>query len=233
LYQIQLVDERGRVLAVVPTLFAEGWNEAILQRILNARQYPFYFEDGRYGFRCYSTVNGPLYVPPPADECPPATGLIQVEAPGEIIWESVHDYATLDEAKCVFDVFKCLLKDKENIQRIQDSHCGLYGLELTHPHEVLAEHPQRYQGRTDLEAAMERTRACINAEGFHLVEHILLRPKRGTGKHITLQFRVPDDAAVCRDEDENGEVVEVPVRPHALLDTIYCDAAQAEPASKS
>jgi len=222
-YQLQLINERGQVLAVAPDTYCDGWNEAILQRIQHARRYPFYREGGEYGFRCYSMENSPLYEAPPASDCPPHRQLIEVDVPGELIWESAREYASLADAKCVYDVFCCLLKDKQNIQPIQDGACGLFGLELTHPHEVLAEHPQRYLTRRQADNAMARAQDCINTEGFHLVEHILLRPKQGAGSHITLQFRLPDADDLCTPLED----VPVPMRPYLLLNTVYTDAEAA------
>lgn len=223
IYQLQLINEQGQVLAVAPGTYSGGWNEAILQRIRHARKYPFYREGGEYGFRYYSMENSPLYAAPPASDCPPQRQLIEVEVPGELIWESAREYHSLEEAQCVYDVFCCLLKDKQNIQRIQDGACGLFGLELTHPHEVLAEHPQRYLTRAQAEEAMERAQDCINTEGFHLIEHILLRPKQGTGSHITLQFRLPDADDLCITLEE----IPVPMRPYLLLNTVFTDAQAA------
>ena len=178
------------------------WNAAVLHRILMARKFPYFKYNNKFGFQCFSLENAPKSelgertdCDPPAPESPEISdckedceGKICQDIPGGVIWESVFDYNTFEEVKCAFDNFQELLKDKQNYQSRQLEDCNLFGLEITHPNEVLATHPQRYFTKTSLDEAIERTRDCINAEGFHLIEHILLRPKQGISNHITIQF---------------------------------------------
>ncbi|MEL7163156.1 MAG: hypothetical protein AAFN92_20520, partial [Bacteroidota bacterium] len=93
------------------------------------------------------------------------------------IWESVEEYQSADEARCAFDCFCALVPDRRNYQRRQLADCNLFGLELTRPDRVLAEHPRRYAGPQGLTAAKEAVLNRINGEGLRLVEHILLRPR--------------------------------------------------------
>lgn len=208
-YQIGLLNRQRQILAVSCELFAEAedeeenpWNAAILQRLLYARRFPYFEYGGKYGFQCFSTEPMPDFTAEPeglclpewpevaADECPELpSGLIDVAVSGEVIWESIHEYDSLEETICVFETFyRCLLPDLDNYQRIRFEDCNLFGIEVTHPGEVLAFHPNTYDSYNDMLAAIERAQACINTEGFHLVEHILLRPKEGADAAYVLQL---------------------------------------------
>lgn len=69
-----------------------------------------------------------------------------------------------------------LLQDPTNYQGILKEHCGLFAIKLVNPEHILATSPRCYDTLGELETAIEATKACINNEGMHLVEHILLRP---------------------------------------------------------
>lgn len=214
-YQIGLTDRNNVLIAVSPQFFTtpDEWNTAILERIMYARRYPFYQYKGKFGFQCFSMVNLPDFtvpadpgdchpeiVPEPKKDCPSVVGLINPDLRGEVIWESIYEYDTLNDAKCVFEAFhKELLSDLDNYQRIQFEDCNLFGIEITHPNEVLATHPRCYATRREVMSAIERTRRCINAEGFHLVEHLLLRPKEGISDDYTLQFYNLEPVSDCDD----------------------------------
>ncbi|MFZ2899298.1 MAG: hypothetical protein WA004_11785 [Saprospiraceae bacterium] len=214
-YQIGLTDRNNVLIAVSPQFFTQPaeWNAAILERILFARRFPFYQYKGKFGFQCFSMENLPDFTvpadtsdcypeiePEPENDCPPAIGQIDVDVKGEVIWESIYEYDTLEEAMCVFEVFyEKLLGDLDNYQRIQFEDCNLFGIEVTHPGEVLATHPRCYPTRKEVMSAIERTRRCINAEGFHLVEHLLLRPKEGISDDYTLQFYNLEPVSPCDD----------------------------------
>ncbi len=191
-WHLGLIDEEGRRVWVTRHCFrASEFNAAVLERVMHARTYPFFYYRGSYGFQTFALEDLPDCRNPEASPClpqkpesetlpMPVAGNqveIAVEVPGEVIWESIQDYSTPDEAICAYKHFRCLLTDLRNYQRTRLSDCNLFGLELTHPNEVLATHPQGYATYEAALEAMEMTRACINAEGLHLVEHILLRPK--------------------------------------------------------
>lgn len=193
-HRLLLKTDEGRIIATSKGLYAgpEEWNPAVEARIKYARSYPFYLSEGRYGFQCYSFEDNP--VTGGADRSDDAlaveTGPIQVDIPGERIWESQNTYRTLPEAECVFDEFDQQLRfDKSNYQRTQADNCGPFGIEVTHPDQVLATHPQTYLRQQDRDAAIEQTKECINLEGFHLVEHILLRPRQGKSSEVSIQFQ--------------------------------------------
>lgn len=88
-----------------------------------------------------------------------------------------------------------LLADKINYQRPDQNDCGPFTIELTDPQGIWGRHPRTYSCREDLDAAIEKTKSAINAEGFHLVEHVLLRPKIKERKFETVCF---EDDMGCR-----------------------------------
>lgn len=214
---LHLVREDSSIMAVSKATFLneEEWNAAVLERILLARKFPYFRFEGKYGFQCFALEDAPVFTSRERTPCdPPLPGSISesnceedtsnsisVKVPGEVIWESIHEYQSYEDAACVFQAFMELLADKQNYHSIQLQDCNLFGIEITHPKEVLATHPQRYTTQTGLNAAIARTQDCINAEGFHLVEHILLRPKTGISNHITIQF-TGRKAVDCSTEEE-------------------------------
>ncbi|MEL6660130.1 MAG: hypothetical protein AAFR36_26940 [Bacteroidota bacterium] len=194
--RIVLTTETGQIIAVSPCKYRveSQLHEAILERIAHARQYPIFSTNGGYGFQCYSMDGLPFGEDPPvSDDCPPPPpNAFGLEIPGERVWESVKTYKTIEEAECAFAEFMKLVQRKPNYQRTEKSDCGPFGIELTRPQNVLAEHPASYDRRSDLEAAIERTKECYNVEGFHLIEHILLRPKVGVPERYKFLVEGPD-----------------------------------------
>lgn len=194
-YRLQLLDQQGvPVLESMATYVPGELGEVVTDFIQKARKYPFYLYEGRYGFQCFSHQSLPNFRSSADEEevtkvvshslatssinCGPTSGLeIQLELSGEVIWESVQEYDSLEEAEQAFRCFCKLLADGANYQRVQLQDCNLFGLELTRPDQILAEHPRCYSGKNGLEVAIERTRKAINNEGFHLIEHLLLRPR--------------------------------------------------------
>lgn len=198
-YQISILDRNARILAVSLEQFKEETHlgKAIEERILYARRFPYFEYEGKFGFQCYSTEDLPDFYTDdnstntyhPFVEADFTVKRFNVDLPGKVIWESIQEYTTLDQAVCAFKIFwHCLIRDIDNYQRIHFEDCNLFGLELTHPSEVLADHPSSYDSYNQMLEAIERTKACINTEGFHLVEHILLRPKEGIRQQFCIQF---------------------------------------------
>ncbi|MCB0628416.1 MAG: hypothetical protein R2824_18860 [Saprospiraceae bacterium] len=196
-YRVALSSDDGRILAVTPCKYKQPADrkQAIMERIIHARLFPVFKAETGFGFRCYSLDAIPLgQETKPAGDCPPVpSNPFDLDIPGEIIWESARTYKTEEEARCAFDELVRLGREKSNYQRTEAAACGPFGVELTRPENVLAEHPSSYCSRSDLEKAIERTRACFNVEGFHLVEHILLRPTVGVGEEYRVFFTDKDE----------------------------------------
>ncbi len=201
-YRLEVVDDDGQVVLESKEGFLrEEIADAARERIVLARQFPIYVFRGKYGFQCFSRENVPdLKVPSdsdclPTDLVPKAIGTsvrrneadettlfggvleLNLKIPGEVIWESSEEFASEDAARTAYRCFLRLLADRRNYQRVHLADCNLFGLELTRPDYVLAEHPRRYPGPTTLATAKEQTLARINGEGMKLVEHLLLRPR--------------------------------------------------------
>ncbi|MEO9146843.1 MAG: hypothetical protein ABI237_14935 [Ginsengibacter sp.] len=72
--------------------------------------------------------------------------------------------------------------------------------------EIIAINPQQYNNATIACEAVERAKGLINAEGLHLVEHILLRPRCQNSGHIYDDCNCPYLPVPCIDTpDPNGE----------------------------
>jgi hypothetical protein len=135
------------------------------------RRQPILKEEGRYRFQYFSFDEN---WSPSEAETPETNGII---ASGKLLWESVGDYETLGEADAAFGLFERLRSDKANFYRSSESEGRWQGVTITDPAAILAQHPLTYCDEKELEWAEKKTQAVLNAEGFHLIEHILLRPE--------------------------------------------------------
>lgn len=93
-----------------------------------------------------------------------------------VAWKSDCCFATCEEAMRKFAELIRILINYENYRPVFDCTCGSYGIELQQEKDIVAYNPQCYSTPQMTCEAVERTKYAINAEGLHLVEHILLRP---------------------------------------------------------
>lgn len=75
--------------------------------------------------------------------------------------------------------FHELLKNRDN-WRVEgkEVECSPMYFELIDEQQVIAQNPICYATQTAARAAIERAKACLFKENFHLVEHLLLRPSK-------------------------------------------------------
>lgn len=112
-------------------------------------------------------------------------------------WRSPCTYASCEEALRVLAEVRRLLGIFENYQGVFDCECNSFGIALhfnlqetrpgTHTHELkglnritgsrIAFNPQCYESAQMACSAVARTKKLSNAEGLHVTEHILLRPR--------------------------------------------------------
>lgn len=93
------------------------------------------------------------------------------------IWESIKTYKKTADLKADYDQCITLLQDKLHYDR---SHApdNSYTLVIVNPLQVLATNPRRYPSLTACREAAKRALQYVDTEGFHLVEHLLLRPRK-------------------------------------------------------
>lgn len=149
--------------------------------------FPFTLRGNGFGFQLYQAEVESSDTWEEGQECPDPCAPPSDEEPsssyGLVTWQSVSTYATLEEAYCYFLLFCERLQSAENYRCSTDENCGPFQLMLINEDEVFAQHPIPYDRRSDLEAAIERTEACLYPEGMHVLEHILLRPS-----HVGRQY---------------------------------------------
>lgn len=162
-----------------------GQTEAGLKQFIC--RFPLYKDGETYGFQvyCEGFLRSKLpYIAKDFDDSEPCAGCNggkpagSSEQTGAFVWLSAQTYASFEEALCHYHTFCRLLADQAHYQATDVLGCGPYSIELVNPDEALAEHPQCYNFVSDLKEAMARTMSCIHEEGFHFVEHILLRPHK-------------------------------------------------------
>lgn len=145
------------------------------------REYPVFKKGDRYCFRLFYPANGGVL-----DETLEICGCDEPTSNGQearsfcgnpYLFESVQCYPCRAAAEEAFDVFCGLVKDQGNYDYESGCIVGPYSFTIIDPKKVLATHPNCHPGLGDAMRAAERARACLNDEGMHLVEHILLRPQ--------------------------------------------------------
>ncbi len=216
--------------------FASGTlPEKISKLIQFARKYPVTSFGEKFEFQYYNFAveEEEDFFSSSAEEFP------NVNTMGKIIFESINQYDSPEAAEKAFDELCYALKDKANYQAYEPDPCGPLSLEIVNPvtklpneqgangkeveiHHVLAIHPRVYKQRNLLNRAIDRTKALINVEGFHLIEHLLLRPKvikedvvfpncpdLGTAFQIHEKFEIFDDCQGGR-ATNGGEITYIP-----------------------
>jgi hypothetical protein len=93
-----------------------------------------------------------------------------------VLLESTLIYATPSATGRAFCKLLALLHEKSNYIASEQSDCGPFGIDIADPAEIKAKHPSTYACRADAEKAAHTLAECMDAEGFHVVEHMLLRP---------------------------------------------------------
>ncbi|MBA5868944.1 MAG: hypothetical protein GDA68_02895 [Nitrospira sp. CR2.1] len=142
------------------------------------RKYPVFKKDAGYGFRLYYPENGArldekLKICGSAGEqqtTPAYCGRMYV-------FESTACYPCRAAAENAFKRFLVLLPDAESYHPEEETGLGTFSFSMIDRQQVLASHPHCHPDRTGATRAAERARACVQDEGMHLVEHILLRPQ--------------------------------------------------------
>ena len=98
-------------------------------------------------------------------------------------------------------------------------HCRPFGIELVYPGAIIASHPQAYHLRSEVQEAVRRTQQCIYAEGMHVMEHILLRPKNHRDNTCLLPIKPDIDCELCYEADEGDyckdKQVDIPPCPES------------------
>ncbi|MDX2070792.1 MAG: hypothetical protein SFV55_20350 [Haliscomenobacter sp.] len=152
---------------------------------LLARQYPVFKKGDAYCFRLYYPGNGDV-LDQKVSICgckePAVETSVEPKFRGQTyLFESAHCYPCREAAEQAYFDFCNLLKDPSNYQSSAESGIGPYTISIINPAKVLAHHPNCHPDLSSAMQAAERVRSCLNDEGMHLLEHILLRPKTKTG----------------------------------------------------
>ncbi|WP_020598760.1 hypothetical protein [Spirosoma panaciterrae] len=146
---------------------------------------------------------------------------------GRIVWQSFHTYETEALAQNALDDVldpdrnyepKHPINPKHTLlQSIDNYACfptedGRYEIRIVNKElGRKAKHPVTYATRIATHQAIQRTQSCLNDDGMHLLEHLLLIPHAPVAS-----LKVSDDCVVCwTDEPEPNDPCSRPViRPY-------------------
>jgi methylase of polypeptide subunit release factors len=95
-----------------------------------------------------------------------------------IAWLSTNSFTTDQQVLDFLGTVNSCLAEPDNYKHVFDCSCGPYGIQLNCDDILrVAFNPQYYSTPEMVCDAVKRAKELINAEGIHLVEHILLRPR--------------------------------------------------------
>ncbi|MEK7253509.1 MAG: hypothetical protein AAB316_02095, partial [Bacteroidota bacterium] len=185
-YRLGLLDDKNQLIALGNTLHEDeedktSWKAERNEAIRQAWRFPIVRQGRRFAF--------------------------QVAQPdGTVLFESVRSHEHFAQAWEDFQRFRALACDKNNYGNTETNDCGPFGIVLNDPAAILAVHPATYPCRSNLLPALARLEGCLSSEGFHLVEHLLMRPRSASDP--VLPVCLPPEAC-------NGETV---------IDAVLCGA---------
>lgn len=192
-FTLYLKDMDGKVIAVAPDVICKPDIENDrATRIFNAMMFPIVESGKGYRFEINNIS----------------------ESDYETIWESVQVYNTPEEAVKGLEKACDLLLLLDNYQRGDENACGPFGITLVNPAGILADHPLTYTSITARNAAIEEVQVAISSEGFHILEHILLRPRTKPQSYEAWQLTLNWSSS----EDKS-----IPVS--IISETVFADAA--------
>ena len=163
-------------------------------------------------------------------------GMVEVEDEQncEVGWRSACCYTNEKDAQEGLNKVLKLLSKYENYQATFDCECNSFGINLLSGNTITF-NPQSYATTNAVYEAVERTKKLTNAEGLHVVEHILLRPNveadcecRGNltceNTHCSFTWKVSDEDP-CSDEQD---ICFVPgADPYSFIATVVLPAWSA------
>jgi len=141
-------------------------------------------------------------------------------------WIGNRVYGTAMEVWNVYQALLPLLGDKNNYRPVHDEAALSYGIELLEEDGILARSIQPYFYAKMAARALDRAKECVNTEGLHLVEHVLLKPdarpgQRGaTGPTGEQDARIP----VCASGDNPTLPFPVGVDAYSFVMTVFLPA---------
>lgn len=151
--------------------------QGIFSHLVAANQLPVLADDAGSKFHFEHRVQQGLESQPVngllTDDCEVKTFMLPVFTTE---WVSVESFNSLSDAWGRYLRFRQLLDNKNAYYRCEAAD-GSPTLMIVDPDLVLANHPRTYVTRALRAAAKQRVADCINTEGLHLLEHLLLRPR--------------------------------------------------------
>jgi hypothetical protein len=166
-FTLYLKDMDGKVIAVAPDVICkEDIEKDRATRIFNAMMFPVVESGDGYQFEINNITVSDY----------------------ETIWTSEQVYNTPEEAIKELEKACALLLLLDNYQRGDENACGPFGITLVNPDGILADHPLTYTSITARNAAIEEVQVAISSEGFHILEHILLRPRTKAQSYEAMQL---------------------------------------------
>ena len=211
--QIYLIDPfvlESSIERTVAAIFTGDSSKPVQERINNivklVRSYPIYRKNGKFRFRHQFGSADSVFEKDLADcKCKEKTDEEPFDPCAQIyIYESKYSFDCREDAIKAYRHFWHLLGDEANYHLTKESEIGPYSFEIIDPSQKLASHPYAYEKKVDSIRATKRLQACIEDEGIHVLEHILLRLRKnvvfeGTPREKYVLPDTCDTLPICPD----------------------------------
>ncbi|BAY23221.1 hypothetical protein NIES2100_29850 [Calothrix sp. NIES-2100] len=106
--------------------------------------------------------------------------------------QSLQSEDSLEKAWQHGNILLEMAQNQDNF-RLIDGDNGRYGWKLTTKGQEPILATQYYASKSDRDEAITAIQACINDEGFHVLEHILLRPQKNLSVSISGELTTPTE----------------------------------------
>lgn len=94
-----------------------------------------------------------------------------------VVLEGLETWRTPAAAAAAFCKLLILLKEKAHFVATETDDCGPFGIDIIDPAARKMVHPNSYASRAEALREAVALGDCLDAEGMHVLEHILLRPR--------------------------------------------------------
>lgn len=161
--------------------------------------YPIHKTEDGYCYRLYVLSDGETITEEGLQPCG-CEDEDEVKGRVEIVaFVGSNCYNCCEEAINAFMEFcKLIQNGKLTSECTEKTPYGPYSFTLVDTRKVIGYHPQHYECAQDVFDAIEATKGCVNNTGMHLLEHILLRPKKPAAcQDAVIEGENGNDEMVC------------------------------------
>jgi hypothetical protein len=147
-----------------------------------ANYFPIYKSENGYCYRLYwpendQVINQDGLQPCGCDEVFSKEADKECNEPFPFTSSNCYSCCT-DALKAFVEFCKLITTRLYTLECISKGENGPYSFQIVDKSKELAYHPQQYESLQEVKDAIKITKECVNDMGMHVLEHILLRPRK-------------------------------------------------------